>query len=97
MNKKYILGSLVAALLLGSAVAASAAEQKMTREEYKAKLAEFTAREAKALSEIEHCNQQIASKRHWRGGLSPFSYGGLLAWALAQRDEPPRRKAARRP
>ena len=67
MNKKYILGSLVAALLLGSAVAASAAEQKMTREEYKAKLAEFTAREAKALSEIEHCNQQIAALQRQLG------------------------------
>ena len=33
----------------------------MTREEYKAKLAEFTSREAKALAEIEHCNQQIAA------------------------------------
>ena len=70
MNKKYILGSLVAALLLGSAVAASAAEQKMTREEYQAKLAEFTSREAKALAEIQHCDEQIAALQRQLGEVN---------------------------
>jgi nucleoid-associated protein YgaU len=61
MNKKYFWGFLACALFLGSAAATSAAENKMTREEYKAQLAEFTAREAKAMAEIEHCNTQIAA------------------------------------
>ena len=61
--KKSIAGSLVLLLLVGMAGTAAAAEQPMTREEYKAKLAEYAQREADARAEIEKCDAHIQALR----------------------------------
>jgi nucleoid-associated protein YgaU len=61
MNHKFAVVGVIAALLLGVSGSATAAEKKMTRDEYKAKLAEYVDREAKAKAGIEDCDAKIAS------------------------------------
>jgi nucleoid-associated protein YgaU len=61
MNHKFAVVGVIAALLLGVSGPATAAEKKMTRDEYKAKLAEYVDREAKAKAGIEDCDAKIAS------------------------------------
>ncbi len=61
MNHKFAVVGVIAALLLGVSGSATAAEKKMTRDEYKAKLAEYVDREANAKAEIEKCDAKIAS------------------------------------
>lgn len=61
MNHKFAVVGVIAALLLGVSGSATAAEKKMTRDEYKAKLAEYGDREAKAKAGIEDCDAKIAS------------------------------------
>jgi len=61
MNHKFAMVGVIAVLLLGVSGSAMAAEKKMTRDEYKAKLAEYVDREAKAKAEIEACDAKIAS------------------------------------
>jgi nucleoid-associated protein YgaU len=60
MKKLFTLGA-VALLLSGSAQAVSAAEKKMTRDEYKANMAEYIDREAKAQAEIVRYDADVAS------------------------------------
>jgi nucleoid-associated protein YgaU len=55
-----IIGGLVLVLLVSLNGTAFAAGQKMTRDEYKAKLAEYTQRESQAQEEISAQNAQIA-------------------------------------
>ena len=61
MNHKFAVVGVIAALLLGVSGSATAAEKKMTRDEYKAKLAEYGDREANAKAGIEDCDAKIAS------------------------------------
>lgn len=61
MNHKFAVVGVIAALLLGVSGSATAAEKKMTRDEYKAKLAEYVDREAKAKALIEGFDAEIAS------------------------------------
>ena len=61
MTKKYILCSLIFALLVGVTSAVSAADNKMTREEYIAQMAEYTAAEEQAQTEIAELDAQIAA------------------------------------
>ena len=61
MTKRYILCGLIIALLVGMASAVSAAENKMTREEYVAQMAEYTATEEQAQAEIAELDAQIAA------------------------------------
>jgi nucleoid-associated protein YgaU len=55
-----MLGGLVLALLLSVCGNAVAAEKKMTRDEYKAKVAEYTSRETAASADIAALNGDIA-------------------------------------
>jgi nucleoid-associated protein YgaU len=61
MNHKFAVVGVIAALLLGVSGSATAAENKMTRDEYKAKFAEYVDREAKAKAGIEDFDAKIAS------------------------------------
>ena len=61
MNHKFAMVGLVAAMLLGVSGSATAAEKKMTRDEYKAKLASYIQREATAKAGIADCDAKIAS------------------------------------
>lgn len=61
MNHKFAMVGLVAALLLGVSGSATAGEKKMTRDEYKAKMASYIEREATAMAGIEDCDAKIAS------------------------------------
>lgn len=63
MNKKYLWGGVALALFFGMAATSTAAEKKMTRDEYKALMLEYTEREAKAQQEIAACDHKIAALR----------------------------------
>jgi nucleoid-associated protein YgaU len=56
-----VLSLVVVGLIGGMAERVSAAEMKMTRDEYKAKLVEYTDREAKAQADIKTLDASIAS------------------------------------
>ena len=61
MSKKWITLGLVLALVIGATGTVSAAEQKMTREDYVAKLAEYTAGEEGAQQELTGLDAEITS------------------------------------
>ena len=61
MNHKFAVVGIIAVLLLGVAGSATAAEKKMTRDEYRAKVSEYLDREAKAKAGIADCDGRIAS------------------------------------
>jgi nucleoid-associated protein YgaU len=58
---KCIPGGLIFVLLVGATSTVSAAEDKMTREDYVAKMAEYTAAEEEANKAIADCDAKIAS------------------------------------
>ena len=69
MNHKFAVVGVIAALLLGMSGSATAAEKKMTRDEYRAKLTEYTEREAKAKAGIGECDAKIAALKSQLGAL----------------------------
>ena len=61
MIKKWTLGGLIFLVLVGMTGMVSADENKMTREEYQAQLADYTQREETGKQEIADLDAQIAS------------------------------------
>ena len=61
MSKKLIWLGLILALVIGATGTAFAADQKMTREDYVAKLAEYTTGEEDAMQELERLDAQSSS------------------------------------
>lgn len=62
MNRQFKVSGLVFSLLLvGMVGSASAQEKKMTRDEYKANMVEYTEREVKAQADIKKLDASIAS------------------------------------
>jgi nucleoid-associated protein YgaU len=66
---KRIVGGLVLMLLVSMSGTALAAEKKMTRDDYKAQLAEYTQREQQAGQEIDALNPEIADLEAQLNGL----------------------------
>ena len=61
MSRKSMVVGVVALLLCVTQAPAMAADGKMTRDEYRAKVAEYTEREATAKADILQCDAKIAS------------------------------------
>ena len=60
MSKRCIVGALILGLVMGLTGSAFAAEEKMTRDEYEAKLADYTQRETAGKAQLETLDADIA-------------------------------------